>query len=121
MGLRITAALAGLVGGLAWISVLVFDRADARPVLIDTLTWIGVFLLAMATLVAGASLVSRSATWLRVVVAVCFTVLVGSLVSLVTGTTDDQLTYAGFGAVAVLVSLVALVRTERAPSGSHAR
>ena len=117
------AALTGLVGGLAWISVLVLDRADAGATLIDTLTWLGAFLLAVATLVAGASLVSRSATWLRVVVAVCFTVLVGSLVSLVTGTADDQVTYAAFGALALVVSVVVLARTERtrAPAGSHAR
>ena len=120
VGLRTAAGLIGLVGGLTWISVLVFDRAGG-PVLVDTLTWIGLFLLTVATLVAGASLVSSSAAWLRVIVSVCFTVLIGSIVSLVAETADDQVTYATFGAVAALVSAVVLARTERTSSGSHAR
>lgn len=115
------AALTGLVGGLAWISVLVFDQVSDRPTVVDVLLWTGLLLLGAATLVAGASLVSRSAVWLQVLVSVCFVALVGSLVSLLTDSFDAETVYALVGAIAVIVSVVVLVRTERAPTGSHAR
>ena len=119
MGLRFAAALAGLVGGLAWITVLVFDRASGRGVVVDALAWIGLFLLVIATLGAGASLVSRSAVWLRVLVAVCFAALAGSVLELLSESYDDLVVYAVFGAVAVVVSVVALARSERS-RGGHA-
>lgn len=117
MGLRIVAALTGLVGGLAWITALVFDRASGGGVVVDALTWAGLILLAIATLGAGASLVSRSAIWLRVLVAVCFAALVGSVVELLTESYDDLLVYAVFGAIAVVASVIALARSERTPGG----
>lgn len=120
MGLRVAAALCGLVGGLTWISALVFDRASGG-VIVDVLTWTGMFLLAVATVSAGASLVSSSVFWLRILVAVCFAVLVGSVLALLSDSVEDLLVYAAFGAVAVVVSVVVLARVERAPSGSHAR
>ena len=119
MGLRVAAALAGLVGGLAWITVLVFDRASGRGVVVDALAWIGLFLLVIATLGAGASLVSRSAVWLRVLVAVCFAARAGSVLELLSESYDDLVVYAVFGAVAVVVSVVALARSERS-HGGHA-
>jgi hypothetical protein len=130
MGLRIAVALTGLVGGLALITALIFDRASGGGVVVDALTWAGLILLGIATLGAGASLVSRSAVWLRVLVAVCFAALVGSVVELLTESYDDLVVYAGFGAVAVVASAVALARSERTagghveahrPGGTHAR
>jgi hypothetical protein len=117
MGLRVAAALTGLVGGLTWITVLVFDRASGGGVVVDALTWAGLFLLAIAALGAGASLVSRSAVWLRVLVAICFAALVGSFIELLSESYDDLIVYAVSGAVAVVASVVALARSERAAGG----
>jgi len=119
MGLRLAAALTGLVGGLTWITALVFERASGSGLFVDTLDWAGLFLLAAATLAAGASLVSRSALWLRVLVAVCFTVLVWSVLSVLAGSFDERAVYAGYGAVAVVVSVVTLARSRPAASGSE--
>jgi uncharacterized membrane protein YfcA len=118
MGLRVAAALTGLVGGLTWIAVLVFDRASADGVLVDALTFAGLFLLGVATLAAGASLVSRGAVWLRVVVAVCFVALVGSILELLADRFDDQAVYTGFGGLAAVVSIIALARSKRPADGS---
>lgn len=120
MGLRVAAALCGLVGGLAWISALIFDRATGGTI-VDVLTWTGMFLLGVATVSAGASLVSSSAFWLKILVACCFAVLVGSVLALLSDSVEDLVVYAAFGAVALGVSVLVLVRTERTPSGSHAR
>src|SRR4051812_26409119 len=109
MGLRIAAALTGLVGGLAWIAALVLDRTSGGA-LVDALIWAGLFLLGAATLGAGAGLVSRGAVWLRVLVAVCFAALVWSILELLADSLEDQVVYAGFGLVAVVVSVVTLAR-----------
>lgn len=112
-----TAALTGLVGGLVWVAVLVLDGAGV----VDALTIAGLILLGIATLGAGASLVSRSAVWLQLIVAVCFAALVASILSLLTDHYDDQGVYAAFGALAVVASVVALLRPRRSSGGSHAR
>lgn len=117
MGLRIAAALTGLVGGLTWIGALVFERVSGGGVLVDALTWAGLFLLGIATLGAGASLVSRSAVWLRVLVAVCFAALVGSFLELLSESYEEQVVYAAFGAIAVVASVVVLARSGRTGGG----
>lgn len=116
------AALSGLVGGLAWISVLVFDRAGGSGTVVDALAWCGLLLVGVATLGAGASLVSRSATWLQLIVAVCFAALVASILALLLDHYDDDVVYAAFGAAAVVASVVALLRPSRPRAGgTHAR
>ena len=55
-------AVTGLVGGLAWIGVLSSTGSDG--VLVDALTWAGLSCSGRHA-GAGASLVSRSAVWLR--------------------------------------------------------
>ena len=45
MGLRIAAALTGLVGGLAWIAALVFEQTSGSGLVADVLTWAGLVLL----------------------------------------------------------------------------
>ena len=126
--MRTPAALAGLLGGLCWLAAFAVDAtAGGRPV--DALTWAGVALLAVAVLGAGASLVSRGATGLRVVVAVCFLALVGSVLEVVRAAGDPVVVDAVFGLGVLVVSVVALGRRRGseapAPSrhsrGSHAR
>ncbi|MEP9363520.1 hypothetical protein ABLE68_11190 [Nocardioides sp. CN2-186] len=117
--MRTGAAAAGLLGGLAWLAAYVLDQTD-RAGAADLVGWLGVVLLAVAVVGAGAALVSRSATWLRVVVALCFAALVWSLLALLGGGSGGTGVDALAGAVAAVVSVVVLAR--RRPSvGSHAR
>ncbi|MGB0102184.1 MAG: hypothetical protein WBP61_18035 [Nocardioides sp.] len=118
--MRAVAAPAGLLGGLCWIV--------AAAVEVDALTWAGAVLLALAVLAAGAGLVSSSVLWLRVIVAVCFLALVGSVLQIVRDGGDPLLVDAAAGAVAVVVAVLVLIRGRRrrgsssgSYAGSHAR
>lgn len=125
--MRIAAVIAGLLGGLAWIAAYLLDRG-AWSELVDPLTWAGLVLLGLATLGAGAGLVSRSAPWLRGLVAICFTLLAGSLLAVLHDAGDDRTLDALVGLVAMVVSIGVLARrparpaaSARRPGGSHAR
>ena len=104
--MRAMTAVAGLLGGLCWVGAL----------WVDGLVWVGTVLLALAVLGAGAGLVSRSATWLRLIVAVCFLALVASVLEVLRENVDQDPLLAVAGAVAALVAVVALVRR---PSSAH--
>jgi hypothetical protein len=115
--MRAAAAAAGLLGGLCWVGALGAD----------VLVWPGAVLFAIAVLGAGAGLVSRSATWLRVVVAVCFLALVGSVLQVLRDNFDDGAVLAVAGVVAIVVAAVVLTRVRAAREsrahrhrGSHA-
>ena len=108
--MRVPAAVAGSLGGLCWLAAYVADRAGAGAGLVDGVTWAGVALLTIAVVVTGASLVSSSATWLRIVVAVCFAALVGSVLEVVRQGGDALVVDAVFGAAVLVVSIVALAR-----------
>jgi hypothetical protein len=127
IAVRSYAALSGLLGGLAWSSAPVADRLD---VLGDgeMLRWIGLPLLGLAALGAGAGLVSRSAVALRVLVAVCFAMLAASVVAVLLDAIGTA-AYAVVGAVAVVAAVVVLARRPAVPApvgghrpgGAHAR
>jgi hypothetical protein len=127
--MRVPAAVAGLLGGLCWLGAYAADAAAAGAGLVDGLTWAGLALLVVATLAAGASLVSRSATWLRVIVAVCFALLAGSVLEVVREGGDPVAVDAVFGAAAAVVAVIVLARRRRSEPaplprhgrGSHAR
>jgi len=111
--MRAVAAGAGLLGGLCWVGAL----------WADVLAWPGAVLLALAVLGAGAGLVSRSAVWLRVIVAVCFLALVASVLEVLRENLDDQAVLAAAGAAAFVVAALALARRPERESrhrGSHA-
>lgn len=111
--MRAVAAVAGLLGGLCWVGAL----------WVDLLAVVGAALLAVAVLGAGAGLVSRSAVWLRVLVAVCFLALVASVLQVLRDNLDQDVVLAAAGAVAVVVAGLALARRparEPRPRGSHA-
>jgi hypothetical protein len=111
--MRAAAAVAGLLGGLCWV---------VAP-WVDALAWPGAVLLAVAVLGAGAGLVSRSAVWLRCLVAVCFLALVGSVLQVLRDSLDDQGVLAVAGVAAVVVSVAALARRPEPVArsrGSHA-
>ena len=127
--MRTPVTLAGLLGGLCWIGGFVVDTTGGSGGLVDALTWAGLALLAIAVLGAGAGLVSRSATWLRVLVAVCFAALVWSVLEVLRDSVDELTVYAVFGALAAVVAVVVLGRARpaepepagRRAGGSHAR
>lgn len=119
--MRVPAAVAGVLGGLSWLGAYVADRVGAGAGLVDALTWAGVALLTIAVLAAGASLVSSSASWLRVIVAVCFAALVGSVLEVVRQGGDALLVDAVFGVAVLVVSAVALARGRRNRSSQPTR
>jgi hypothetical protein len=106
-----TAAAGGLLGGLCWVGAL---WADA-------LVWAGAVLLGLAVLGTGAALVSRSAMWLRVIVAVCFLALAASVVQVLRDNLDEGIVLAAAGAVAVIVAALALSRRPEPAVQHHGR
>jgi hypothetical protein len=112
--LTVVPRLAGVLGGL----LLVVRHVGGA----DALRWPGLVLLAVALAGSGAALVSSSAVWLRVIVAVAFPVLVWSVVEVLHDSGDDSLVDALVGAAVALASVVALARPGRARhhAGAHA-
>jgi hypothetical protein len=108
--MRTPVAVAGLLGGLCWLGAYALDAAGGSSGLVDTVTWAGLALLAIAMLDAGASLVSRSATWLRVLVAVCFAALVWSVLEVLRDSLGGLTVYAVFGLLTAVVAVVVLAR-----------
>ncbi len=108
----LVARVAGVLGGLAWVV-----RQAAG---LEELRWPGLTLLGVALAAAGAGLVSSSAPWLRLVVAVCFPVLVWSVVEVLHGAAEDSLVDAVAGAAIALACLLAMARGSGRPAGSHA-
>lgn len=105
MSLRAVAAAAGLLGGACWVVRWVADPSWA-----DAAHWVGLGVLGVALAGVGAGLVSSSATWLRVIVAVALPLLVWSVYSVVKGSGDDLGLDGVLGALAMLGSAVMLVR-----------
>jgi hypothetical protein len=115
--MRTPAASACLLGGICWLGVFLVDKSSGGG-LVDALTWAGAALLAICAVVAGAALVSRSAPALRVLVGVCFAVLVASVVQVVRQSGDVVAIDALFGGLAMVVAIVAMVRaSKRTTSG----
>jgi asparagine N-glycosylation enzyme membrane subunit Stt3 len=110
--MRAPVAVAGLLGGLCWLAAFVLDEVRGGGG-VDLLGWAGLALLGITVLGAGAGLVSRSATWLRVIVAVCFAALVWSVREVLRDSVDGLAVDAALGAVAVVVSVVVLTRRPR--------
>lgn len=129
--MRAQAAVAGLLGGLFWLVKLVLDVVDVGGGLVGALTWAGSALLVVATLAAGAGMVNRSTSWLRVVVAVGFVALATSVLQVLRDAGDPMAVDAAVGLVAVVASVLVLSRSrsrrpDPAPAGrrirgSHAR
>ncbi|GAA1476800.1 hypothetical protein GCM10009623_12460 [Nocardioides aestuarii] len=113
MSLRVLAAAVGVLGGGCWIA----RWAAGDPTWGDATHWAGLVLLAVALAVVGAGLVSRSALWLRVIVAIAFPALVWSVYAVVRGSGDAFALDGVVGAVAVVWSLVVLVLALRSRGG----
>jgi len=109
MDVRALGPVAGLLGGLCWVTRWVGDLAGGAGGWGDSFRWAGIGLLAVALAVVGAGLVSRSALWLRLLVAVAFPLLVGSLCSVVGGGGDAVALEGVFGLLAVVLAAGFLV------------
>ena len=113
MSLRVLAAAVGVLGGGCWIA----RWAAGDPAWGGAAHWAGLVLLALALAVVGAGLVSRSALWLRVIVAVAFPALVWSVYTVVRGSGDGVGLDGVVGAVAVAWSVVVLGLALRSRGG----
>lgn len=128
MSLPLFARLTGLVGGLLWLLRLVLDLAGTQAGE-GVLRPAGFVLLGLALAAAGALLVSSSAAWLRVIVAVAFPLLVWSVLEVIAPATDAVLVHGITGVVAIALALRGARRTRSAPArsrrarhaGAHAR
>jgi len=129
MSLRVLALVAGLLGGACWVARWGADLAGNAPTWSEQVYWVGLGLLGLALACAGGGLVSRSAIWLRLIVAAALPLLVWSVYAVVKGDEEAIMLDGVLGAVAIVGSLglyaltgrdAAAVESKRRP-GSHAR
>jgi hypothetical protein len=107
-GVRRTAQLCGVLGGIAWVTAYVLD---AGATLATALLWGGAALLTVALLGIGTMLVKSDVLALRVFVALALPTLVWGVFALVRDSASDQrLVDAVFGAGIGLGCLLLLVR-----------
>ena len=130
MTLRVLACAAGLLGGACWAVRWGADLAAGDPAWGGAARLVGLVLLGVALAGVGAGLVSRSATWLRLVVAVACPLLVWSVYVVVKGEGEAIGLDGVIGTAAALGAVVLLLRGRRHPAeaapvrrrpGSHAR
>lgn len=128
MNLRALAAIAGLLGALCWVARWVVTAASDEPTWSTPAYVAGLALLGVALAGVGAGLVSSSAPWLRVLVAVAFPALVWSVYSVVKGEGTAVTLDGVIGAVAVVLAIIGVVLERRRAkaargrrAGSHAR
>jgi hypothetical protein len=126
MTLRTLALLAGVLGGLAWAARSVLDLAGSGGGPVDALYWVGLVLLAAGLAALGTDLVSKSAVWLRAIVAVAFPALVWSVLEAFDPGTDPSVVDGLAGLVVGVIAYRELrkARQARRPkrrAGSHAR
>jgi hypothetical protein len=129
MDVRALGPVAGLLGGLCWVVRWLADAVGTTGGWSDSLHWAGLGLLLVALAVVGAGLVSRSALWLRLIVAAALPLLVWSIFSVVRGEGDAIVLEGAIGLLAVLVSTGLVLAGRRAADpavggggrhGSHA-
>ena len=105
MNLRTVTSWSGVLGGLCWVvraGLALAGTDEGAPV--DALHWGGLVLLALALAGHGAGLVSRSAVWLRLIVAVAFPLLVWSVLEVLHTAGDPAVVDGVLGVVLLLVS-----------------
>jgi hypothetical protein len=104
--LRRSAQLAGLAGGLAWVSAYFLDDGGGVE---SAVLWAGAFLLTVALFGLGLLLVRSDVLALRVFVALALPTLVWGVFGIVHQSADDPgLVDAVFGAIVGLVSAIRL-------------
>ena len=112
MDLLTLTRLAWLVGGLCWLArMLLFLAGHGSGLGASGLFWVGSVLIGAGLVGAGASLVSSSATWLRVIVGVAFPLLVWSVLQVIHQAADPRAVDGVLGAVFVVLAGLALARS----------
>ena len=129
---RTLAALAALVGGLAWVAAFALEQTD-RTSQADLADWVGRALLTVAMIGAGVRLVNHAPIWLRLIAGVGFGLLGWSVLAVLTDGFSSRPIEGAAGAAAVVVAAVMLSRRPPPPErperahasgrrrGSHAR
>jgi len=114
MDLLTLTRLAGLAGGLCWLArLLLFIAGHGSGFGASALFWLGSMLIGAGLVGAGASLVSSSATWLRLIVGVAFPLLVWSVLQVVHDVADPRAVDGVLGVVFAALAARALVRAPR--------
>jgi hypothetical protein len=121
------ARVAGVLGGLCWLGRALLDGAGGSDPAVNALHWGGLALIALALLGIGAGLVSGLAP-LRVLVAVCLTVLVWAILEVLHDQYSDRWSDGVFGALLAAYCATGLLARRRDPgpttreraTGSHA-
>ncbi len=115
MGLRVLAGTAAVLGGGAWLANAVVDE--------EAIGWAGLGLFAVALVATGAGLVSSSAGWLRLLVALALPLLVWSVLTVVRDGVEDATVDLAVGITAVLLGVLTLISAARSrsrrPRGRH--
>jgi len=122
---RTLVRIAGVVGGLCWLGQAAVNKYDAAEAAVNALYWGGGALILVALVGIGAGLVTGAA-WLRLVVGLCFPLLVWSILEVLHAETSDSVVDGGFGLGLALICAAALLggvakEDEPARGGSHAK
>jgi hypothetical protein len=107
-GVRRTALVCGLLGGLAWVATYFLDTGSGAA---EALLWGGGVLLTVALFAIGMMLVKSDLLPLRIFVALALPTLVWGVFALVRDSvSDEQVADAVFGGLVGLGSVLLLVR-----------
>ena len=125
MSTRTLVRVAGVLGGLCWAGQAAVNKYDAAGAAVNALYWGGGLLILVAIVGLGAGLVS-GAPWLRLLVGLCFPLLVWAVLEVLHEGASDNIVDGGFGIVLALVCAASLLggpaKEERAAGrGSHAK
>ncbi|MBJ7357672.1 hypothetical protein [Nocardioides sp.] len=126
MSTRTLVRIAGVLGGLCWVGAVAVNDYEAAEAAANALYWGGAALILIALVGLGAGLVSGAA-WLRLIVGLCFPLLIWSIVEVLHAETSDDIVDAGLGLALALFCTAALLGgtpkdDETAPRrGSHAK
>jgi hypothetical protein len=126
MSYKTLAKIAGVVGGLCWLVQAAINQYEAAGAAVNALYWGGAALVLVSLVGAGAGLVS-GARWLRLLVGLCFPVLVFAVLSTLRAETSDNVVDGGFGLALALICAASLLggvaRDDDEPSrgGSHSK
>jgi hypothetical protein len=108
MSTRTLVRIAGVLGGLCWVGQAVVNDYDAASAAANALYWGGAALILVALVGLGAGLVSGAA-WLRLIVGLCFPLLVWSILEILRAEASDDIVNGGLGLALALVCAAALL------------
>ena len=126
MSQKTLSRIAGVLGGLCWLGQAAVNQYDAAEAAVNALYWGGGVLILVSLIGMGAGLVS-GAPWLRLVVGLCFPLLVFSILSVLRENASDNLVDGGFGLGLALICSALLLggdsKDDRVPTrrGAHAK